>query len=71
MTGSGKTEIYLRCIQRVLDLDKSAVMVVPEISLTPQTVARFQQRFGKQVAVLHSGLTQKERFTEWKKIHEG
>ena len=43
-------------------------MVVPEISLTPQTVERFRQRFGNQVAVLHSGLTQKERFAEWKKI---
>ncbi len=71
ITGSGKTEIYLRCIQRVLDLDKSAVMVVPEISLTPQTVERFRLRFGDQVAVLHSGLTQKERFAEWKKIHNG
>ena len=71
VTGSGKTEIYLRCIQRVLDLGKSAVMVVPEISLTPQTVERFRRRFGDQVAVLHSGLTQKERFAEWKKIHEG
>ena len=71
VTGSGKTEIYLRCIQRVLDLDKSAVMVVPEISLTPQTVDRFHRRFGNQVAVLHSGLTQKERFSEWKKIREG
>ena len=70
VTGSGKTEIYLRCIQRVLDLNKSAVMVVPEISLTPQTVERFRQRFGNQVAVLHSGLTQKERFTEWKKIRD-
>ena len=61
VTGSGKTEIYLRCIQLVLNLNKSAVMVVPEISLTPQTVERFRRRFGNQVAVLHSGLTQKER----------
>jgi primosomal protein N' (replication factor Y) (superfamily II helicase) len=71
VTGSGKTEIYLRCIQLVLDLKKSAVMVVPEISLTPQTVQRFRQRFGNNVAVLHSGLTQKERFIEWKKIRDG
>jgi len=71
VTGSGKTEIYLRCIQRVIDLNKSAVMVVPEISLTPQTIARFRHRFGPQVAALHSGLTQKERFAEWKKIREG
>ncbi|HIF03729.1 MAG TPA: primosomal protein N' [Nitrospinaceae bacterium] len=70
ITGSGKTEIYLRCIQLVLNLNKSAVMVVPEISLTPQTVERFRKRFGNQVAVLHSGLTQKERFIEWKKIRD-
>jgi len=70
VTGSGKTEIYLRCIQLVLNLNKSAVMVVPEISLTPQTVERFRLRFGNQVAVLHSGLTQKERFLEWKKIRD-
>ncbi|MBT3515651.1 MAG: primosomal protein N' [Nitrospina sp.] len=70
VTGSGKTEIYLRCIQLVLDLNKSAIMVVPEISLTPQTVERFRRRFGNQVAVLHSGLTQKERFNEWKKIQD-
>ncbi|MCH2391055.1 MAG: primosomal protein N' [Nitrospinales bacterium] len=70
VTGSGKTEIYLRCIQLVLNLNKSAVMVVPEISLTPQTVERFRRRFGNQVAVLHSGLTQKERFLEWKKIRD-
>jgi primosomal protein N' (replication factor Y) (superfamily II helicase) len=70
ITGSGKTEIYLRCIQLVLNLNKSAVMVVPEISLTPQTVERFRKRFGNQVAVLHSGLTQKERYIEWKKIRD-
>ncbi|MCH8156283.1 MAG: primosomal protein N' [Nitrospinae bacterium] len=70
VTGSGKTEIYLRCIRQTLDLGKSAIMIVLEISLTPQTVERFQRRFGDQVAVLHSGLTQKERFLEWKKIRE-
>ncbi len=71
VTGSGKTEVYLRCIQLALDLKKTAIMVVPEISLTPQTVERFHQRFGDKVAILHSGLTQKERFTEWKKIRDG
>ena len=70
VTGSGKTEIYLRSIQLVINLNRSALMVVPEISLTPQTVERFRQRFGDQVAVLHSGLTQKERFYEWKKIRD-
>ncbi len=71
VTGSGKTEIYIRCIQRVLEMDKTAIMMVPEISLTPQTVERFHQRFGDRVAILHSGLSQTERFMEWKKIRDG
>jgi primosomal protein N' (replication factor Y) (superfamily II helicase) len=70
VTGSGKTEIYIRCIQQVLEQGKAAIMMVPEISLTPQTVARFRQRFGDRVAILHSGLSQKERFIEWKKIYD-
>ena len=70
VTGSGKTEIYMRCIQQVLEQGKTAIMMVPEISLTPQTVERFHQRFGNRVAILHSGLSQKERFLEWKKIHD-
>jgi len=70
VTGSGKTEIYIRCIQKVLEQGKTAIMMVPEISLTPQTVERFRQRFGDRVAILHSGLSQKERFVEWKKIHD-
>jgi len=70
VTGSGKTEIYIRCIQQVLEQGKTAIMMVPEISLTPQTVERFRQRFGDRVAILHSGLSQKERFIEWKKIHD-
>lgn len=69
ITGSGKTEIYIRCVQEVLEQGKTAIIMVPEISLTPQTVERFQQRFGDRVAILHSGLSQKERFIEWKKIH--
>ena len=71
VTGSGKTEIYIRCIQRVLEMGKSAIMMVPEISLTPQTVERFHQRFGDRVAILHSGLSQTERYLEWKKIRDG
>ncbi len=71
ITGSGKTEIYLRCIQRMLDLGKGSIMLVPEISLTPQTVGRFKARFGQGVAVLHSGLSQRERYGEWKRIREG
>lgn len=71
VTGSGKTEIYLRCIQHALEQGKTAIMVVPEISLTPQTVSRFQLRLGGKVAVLHSGLSQAARYLEWKKIREG
>ena len=70
VTGSGKTEIYIRCIQRVLEKGKTAIMMVPEISLTPQTVERFRQRFGDRVAILHSGLSQTERYLEWKKIRD-
>jgi primosomal protein N' (replication factor Y) (superfamily II helicase) len=71
VTGSGKTEIYIRCIQRILEMGKTAIMMVPEISLTPQTVERFRQRFGERVAILHSGLSQTDRYLEWKKIHDG
>ncbi|NLY54752.1 MAG: primosomal protein N' [Firmicutes bacterium] len=68
VTGSGKTEIYLRLIQEALLQGKQCLMLVPEISLTPQAVARFQARFGSQVAVWHSALTPRERFNEWKRI---
>lgn len=71
ITGSGKTEIYIRCIQRALQLGKTAIMMVPEISLTPQTVHLFQKRFGEEVAILHSGLSNTERFLEWDKIRAG
>ncbi len=71
VTGSGKTEVYLRCIQRALDLGKSAILLVPEISLTPQTADRFRKRFGNRIAVLHSGLTRTERYEEWRKILSG
>jgi primosomal protein N' (replication factor Y) len=70
VTGSGKTEVYMRAIQQALDAGKTAIMLVPEISLTPQTVNRFQRRFGSKVAILHSGLTNIERYLEWKKIQE-
>ncbi|WP_277673385.1 primosomal protein N' [Piscibacillus halophilus] len=69
VTGSGKTEIYLQSIQRVLDLGKEAIVLVPEIALTPQMVSRFKARFGSDVAVLHSGLSQGEKYDEWRKIH--
>lgn len=68
VTGSGKTEVYLQAIQQCLDLDKEAIVLVPEISLTPQMVERFKGRFGDEVAVLHSRLSQGERYDEWRKI---
>ncbi|PLS16629.1 primosomal protein N' [Bacillus sp. M6-12] len=69
VTGSGKTEIYLQAIDKVIQNGKEAIMLVPEISLTPQTVKRFKERFGNQVAVLHSGLSVGEKYDEWRKIH--
>ncbi|MEI6350925.1 MAG: primosomal protein N' [Verrucomicrobiota bacterium] len=74
VTGSGKTEIYLQAIQRVLDRGQSAIMLVPEIALTPQTVERFKSRFAamqQEVAVLHSHLSEGERHDEWHKINDG
>lgn len=71
ITGSGKTEIYLQLISEVLKQDKTAIILVPEISLTPQMVDRFLARFGDIVAVLHSKLSDGERFDEWQKIASG
>lgn len=74
VTGSGKTEIYLQAIQRVLQQGRSAIMLVPEISLTPQTVERFKSRFASQqqeVAVLHSHLSEGERHDQWHQIRSG
>lgn len=71
VTGSGKTEIYLQAISVVLTQGKEAIVLVPEISLTPQMVERFKGRFGNQVAVLHSRLSAGERYDEWRKIREG
>ncbi|MDP3730492.1 MAG: primosomal protein N' [Candidatus Omnitrophota bacterium] len=71
ITASGKTEIYLQSIELVLKKGAQAIVLVPEISLTPQTVERFLSRFGDHVAVLHSRLTPAKRFLEWKKIRDG
>ena len=68
ITGSGKTEVYLQSIADVLSENKTAIMLVPEIALTPQMVERFKGRFGESVAVLHSGLSQGEKYDEWRKI---
>ncbi len=70
VTGSGKTEVYLQALRHCLSLGKEAIVIVPEIALTPQTVERFRSRFGDLVSVLHSGLTDRERFDEWMKIHD-
>lgn len=70
-TGSGKTEVYLRVIARALDQGKGAVVLVPEIALTPQLVHRFRARFGNCVAVQHSGLTDRERADQWRRIRNG
>ncbi|MEG0294823.1 primosomal protein N' [Enterococcus sp.] len=71
ITGSGKTEVYLQSIAQILAKGKTAMMLVPEIALTPQMVQRFKSRFGKAVAVLHSGLSQGEKYDEWRKIERG
>jgi primosomal protein N' (replication factor Y) (superfamily II helicase) len=71
ITGSGKTEIYLQTAQRVVSKGKSGVILVPEISLTPQTVESFKSRFGEKVAVFHSKMLESARFSEWKKIKSG
>lgn len=71
VTGSGKTEIYLRAIKRVLELGKGAIVLVPEIALTTQAIARFKARFNDTVAVLHSGLGAGERYDQWRGIQEG
>lgn len=68
VTGSGKTEIYLQAIERVIQKGKEAIVLVPEISLTPQMVRRFKGRFGSNVAVLHSALSVGEKYDEWRKV---
>lgn len=71
VTGSGKTEVYLSAIRRALDAGRGAICLVPEIALTPQTMERFRGRFGNQVAVLHSHLSDGERHDEWQRIASG
>ena len=71
ITGSGKTEVYLEVIDNVLKEGKNAIMLVPEISLTPQIVQRFVNRFGNNIAILHSGLSDSEKYDEYRKIKEG
>ncbi len=71
VTGSGKTEVYMQAMADILDAGKSVIVLVPEISLTPQTASRFVGRFGEQVAVLHSRLSDGERYDQWHRIQKG
>jgi primosomal protein N' (replication factor Y) len=71
VTGSGKTEVYLQAISHAIDNGKTALVLVPEISLTPQLVRRFRARFGDDIAILHSALSDGERYDEWRRIRRG
>lgn len=71
VTGSGKTEVYMSAIEKCLCFGKTAIMLVPEISLTPQMVMRFRKRFGSDIAVFHSGLSLGQRYDEWKRMRDG
>lgn len=71
VTGSGKTSVFLKLIDHVLAKGRGVIVMVPEISLTPQTLRQFQRRFGDQVAVFHSGLSLGERMDEWKRVRRG
>jgi primosomal protein N' (replication factor Y) len=71
VTGSGKTEVYLRVIAETLAMGRTALVLVPEISLTPQLAARFRARFGDLVAILHSGLSESQRLAEWTRLRRG
>lgn len=71
VTGSGKTQVYLRLVQRALKIGRSAIVLVPEIALTPQLMAKFSAYFGDEVAMLHSSLGIPERYDQWKRIRRG
>lgn len=71
VTGSGKTEVYIKLISKVIQNKKTAIVLVPEISLTPQMVNRFSEVFGKRIAALHSALSEGEKYDEWRRINKG
>lgn len=71
VTGSGKTEVFMNSIAYAVSMGKTALMLVPEISLTPQMVSRFTARFGERIAILHSGLSLGERYDQWSRIQNG
>ncbi|PID27826.1 MAG: primosomal protein N' [Candidatus Cloacimonadota bacterium] len=71
VTGSGKTEVYIEIVKKVLSMGKSAIVLIPEISLAPQTVGRFKKVFENRIAILHSRLSDGERYDSWKQIQNG
>lgn len=71
VTGSGKTEVYMELIEDCIKENKTCIVLVPEISLTPQTISRFSKRFGSRIALLHSALSDGERYDEWRRINRG
>ncbi len=71
VTGSGKTEVYMEIIEEMLKMGKTSIVLVPEISLTPQIVGRFRERFGQRIAILHSRLSEGEKYDEYRKIARG
>lgn len=71
VTGSGKTEVYIACVKQALALGKTAIVLVPEISITPQILAEFSRHFGSEIALFHSGLSDGERFDEWRRVQSG
>ena len=71
VTGSGKTEIYFRLIAAELAAGRQTLLLVPEIGLTPQLVRRLEERFGEELAVLHSAVTERERFDAWRRAYRG
>ena len=71
VTGSGKTQVYIRLIHSVLGADRTALVLVPEIALTPQLLAQFSAQFGDEIAILHSMLSAGERYDEWKRVRSG
>ncbi len=70
VTSSGKTEVYIACVKRALSLGKTAIVLVPEISITPQALGEFARHFGEEIAVFHSGLSDGERFDEWRRVRD-
>jgi primosomal protein N' (replication factor Y) (superfamily II helicase) len=71
VTGSGKTEVYIHALKHALEQGRGGLVLVPEIALTPQTVQRFFRIFGDQIAVLHSRLSERERFEAWQSLRSG